>query len=50
MGSWLNQAESEIGIFSRRCLGTSTRRIADLKMCSGKAGHGIARMNRDPSR
>jgi hypothetical protein len=28
-GSWLNQAEIEIGLFSRQCLGT--RRIADLK-------------------
>ena len=28
-GSWLNQAEIEIGIFSRQCLGT--RRIPDLK-------------------
>ena len=28
-GSWLNQAEIEIGIFSRQCLGQ--RRIADLK-------------------
>jgi hypothetical protein len=39
-GSWLNQAEIEIGIFSRQCLGT--RRIPDLKRCAGKAGHGIA--------
>jgi hypothetical protein len=29
-GSWLNQAEIEIGIFSRQCLGK--RRIPDLKM------------------
>jgi len=28
-GSWLNQAEIEIGIFSRQCLGR--RRIPDLK-------------------
>jgi hypothetical protein len=28
-GSWLNQAEIEIGIFSRQCLGT--RRIPDLE-------------------
>jgi hypothetical protein len=28
-GSWLNQAEIEIGLFSRQCLGT--RRIPDLK-------------------
>ncbi len=32
-GSWLNQAEIEIGLFSRQCLGT--RRIADLQtLCS----------------
>jgi hypothetical protein len=29
-GSWLNQAEIEIGIFSRQCLGA--RRISDLKI------------------
>jgi hypothetical protein len=29
-GSWLNQAEIEIGIFSRQCLGT--RRIPDLRI------------------
>jgi transposase len=28
-GSWLNQAEIEIGLFSRQCLGT--RRLPDLK-------------------
>ena len=28
-GSWLNQAEIEIGLFSRQCLGK--RRIPDLK-------------------
>ena len=28
-GSWLNQAEIEIGLFSRQCLGN--RRIPDLK-------------------
>lgn len=28
-GSWLNQAEIEIGMFSRQCL--ATRRIPDLK-------------------
>ena len=33
-GSWLNQAEIEIGIFSRQCLGR--RRIADLKRCAKK--------------
>jgi hypothetical protein len=36
-GSWLNQAEIEIGIFSRQCLGT--RRIPDLKNTApGKPG------------
>jgi hypothetical protein len=28
-GSWLNQAEIELSLFSRQCLGT--RRIADLR-------------------
>ena len=32
--SWLNQAEIEIGVLSRQCLGT--RRIPDLKtLCRG---------------
>jgi hypothetical protein len=39
-GNWLNQAEIEIGIFSRQCLGT--RRIPDLKSYVGRAEHGIA--------
>ena len=41
-GSWLNQAEIEIGIFSRQCLGT--RRIPDLKTLrrESRAWHGIA--------
>src|ERR1019366_6750764 len=33
-GSWLNQAEIEIGIFSRPCLGS--RRIPNLKTLSSK--------------
>jgi hypothetical protein len=41
-GSWLNQAEIEIGIFSRQCLGN--RRIPDLKTAAGsKAWNLIAR-------
>ena len=39
-GSWLNQAEIEIGLFSRQCLGT--RRIPDLKTLRGKHAPGIA--------
>src|SRR5437868_8075145 len=35
-GSWLNQAEIEIGIFSRQCLGN--RRIPDLKALRREAG------------
>jgi hypothetical protein len=44
-GSWLNQAEIEIGLFSRQCLGT--RRIPDLKTlrCESRAWN--RRMNRD---
>jgi hypothetical protein len=34
-GSWLNQAEIEIGLFARQCLGTG--RIPDLKMLSLEA-------------
>jgi hypothetical protein len=34
-GSWLNQAEIEIGIFSRQCLGT--RRIPSLKVLRQEA-------------
>jgi hypothetical protein len=33
-GSWLNQAEIEIGLLSRRCLGT--RRIPGLKELRGE--------------
>ena len=35
-GSWLNQAEIEIGLFSRLCLGN--RRIPDLKTLRREAG------------
>jgi hypothetical protein len=39
-GSWLNQAEIEIGILARQCLGT--RRIPDLKFFDGKPAPGIS--------
>jgi hypothetical protein len=44
-GSWLNQAEIEIGIFSRQCLGK--RRIPDLKRLRREAKAWNRRMNRD---
>jgi hypothetical protein len=44
-GSWLNQAEIEIGIFSRQCLGN--RRISDLKTLRQEAKAWNRRMNRD---
>jgi hypothetical protein len=37
-GSWLNQAEIEIGLFARQCLGR--RRIPDLLSLRKKVGHG----------
>jgi hypothetical protein len=43
--SWLNQAEIEIGIFSRQCLGR--RRIPDLKSLRQEAKAWNRRMNRD---
>ena len=43
-GSWLNQAEIEIGIFSRQCLGA--RRIPDLKTLRGESRAWNRRMNR----
>jgi hypothetical protein len=43
-GSWLNQAEIEIGIFSRQCLGT--RRIPDLKTLRRESRAWNLRMNR----
>jgi hypothetical protein len=43
-GSWLNQAEIEIGIFSRQCLGT--RRIPDLKTLRREAMAWNRRINR----
>jgi hypothetical protein len=44
-GSWLNQAEIEIGIFSRQCLGT--RRIPDLKTLRRESKAWNRRMNRE---
>jgi hypothetical protein len=44
-GSCLNQAEMEIGIFSRQCLGN--RRIPDLKTLRQEAEAWNRRMNRD---
>jgi len=44
-GSWLNQAEIEIGIFSRQCLGK--RRIPDLQTLRREAKAWNRRMNRD---
>src|SRR3954454_2973521 len=44
-GSWLNQAEIEIGLFSRQCLGN--RRIPTLKLLRREAKAWNRRMNRD---
>ncbi len=44
-GSWLNQAEIEIGLFSRQCLGS--RRIPTLKTLRQEAIAWNRRMNRD---
>ena len=43
-GSWLNQAEIEIGLFSRQCLGK--RRIPDLNMLRRETRAWNRRMNR----
>ena len=40
-GSWLNQAEIEISLFSRQCLGR--RRSPHSENCSGKHGHGTGK-------
>ena len=47
-GSWLNQAEIEIGIFSRQCLGN--RRIPTFKMLCREVRAWNRRMNRDRMR
>ena len=44
-GSWLNQAEIEIGLFSRQCLGS--RRIPTLKLRRREAKAWNRRMNRN---
>jgi len=44
-GSWLNQAEIEIGIFARQCLGR--RRIPDLKTLRREAKAWNRRVNRN---
>ena len=44
-GSWLNQAEIEISLFSRQCLGT--RRIPDLKSLRLQSRAWNRRMNHD---
>jgi transposase len=44
-GSWLNQAEIEIGIFARQCLGK--RRIADLKTLRREARAWNRQVNRN---
>jgi hypothetical protein len=43
-GSWLNQAEIEIGLFSRQCLGS--RRIPDLKTLRREAAAWNRQINR----
>ena len=44
-GSWLNQAEIEIGLFARQCLGN--RRIPRLKALRRESRAWNRRMNRD---
>ena len=44
-GSWLNQAEIEISLFSRQCLGT--RRIASINDLRREANAWNRKMNRD---
>ena len=44
-GSWLNQAEIEIGLFTRQCLGS--RRIPDLKSLRRETDAWNRRMNRE---
>ena len=47
-GSWLNQAEIEISLFARQCLGK--RRIPDLKTLQRQTRAWNRRMNRDKVR
>ena len=44
-GSWLNQAEIEISMFSRQCLGKD--RIASIATMRKRAGAWVDRMNRE---
>ena len=44
-GSWLNQAEIEIGLFFRQCLGK--RRLASLKILKAESRAWNRRMNRN---
>jgi hypothetical protein len=44
-GSWLNQAEIEIGLYSRQCLGH--RRIPDLSQLKQESTAWNRRVNRD---
>jgi hypothetical protein len=44
-GSWLNQAEIEIGMLTRQCLGS--RRIPDLKTLRSESRAWNRRINRD---
>jgi hypothetical protein len=47
-GSWLNQAEIEIGVLSRQCLGK--RRIPDLKTLRRQVKAWNRRMNQGQTR
>jgi hypothetical protein len=47
-GSWLNQAEIELSLVSRQCLGT--RRIPDLGQLTASVNSWNARANRDRTR
>jgi len=47
-GSWLNQAEIEVGLLGRQCLGK--RRIPDLKTLQREVRAWKRRMNRDRAR
>ena len=47
-GSWLNQAEIELSLVSRQCLGT--RRIPDLGLLASSVNSWNARANRDHKR
>ncbi len=47
-GSWLNQAEIEISLLSRQCLGA--RRLTDLKLLRREVRAWVRRMNRNQVR